>query len=182
MSEKTDEGRQLAVAEVRKACRQFAMLYFHFCKTLVEEYGLEKAKTIVQKTVFDLAADRSDQLREKTIDAGLEPSLENFKTMTDLPFIGWSGWDPGKGGVRCPYAEVWLTYYERYPWFRTLAPFYCDVIDTTNIENYSRNTSHRITSNLLWGDPSCEREYFPSQQVKSGELTYGEREYNEDLS
>jgi hypothetical protein len=95
--------------------------------------------------------------------------------VNDLPFIAWSAWDPSMGGVRCPYAEAWLGYFEEYPWFKRFASLYCDVIDTTNIENFSRTTSHRITKNLLWGDASCEREYFESEDVKSGKFTYGSR-------
>jgi hypothetical protein len=49
---------------------------------------------------------------------------------------------------------------------------YCDVIDTTNIENFTRTTSHRITKNLLWGDDECSREYFESEPVKQGKFTY----------
>jgi hypothetical protein len=56
-----------------------------------------------------------------------------------------------------------------------MASLYCDVIDTTNIENFSRTTSHRLTQNLLWGDRSCEREYFESDAVQQGTYTYGKR-------
>ena len=86
------------------------------------------------------------------------------------------------GGLRCPYAQQWVGYYEAYPWFRRFASLYCDVIDTTNIENFSRTLSHRITANLLWGDPSCEREYFPSDAVAQGHFTYdlGQIEAQED--
>jgi hypothetical protein len=76
--------------------------------------------------------------------------------------------------MRCPYAETWTGYFRDYPWFRRFASLYCDVIDTTNIENFTRTTSHRITKNLLWGDASCEREYFESEKVKRGIFTYGE--------
>jgi hypothetical protein len=80
------------------------------------------------------------------------------------------------GGVRCPYAEVWLEYFKENHWFKRFASLYCDVIDTTNIENFTRTTSHKINKNLLWGDPSCEREYFESNAVKEGKLSYGRRE------
>lgn len=161
------------VEEVRKACRQFAMLYFHFSKTLVEELGEDKATKLIQKAVFELSLERSEQMREKAVGLGLEPKFENFGAVSDLPFIGWKGWEPSMGGVRCPYAETWLKYYEKYPWFKLLAPLYCDVIDTTNIENYSRTHSHRITKNLVKGDPSCERVYYPDENVESGVFTYG---------
>ena len=43
------ERRQM-VYEIRKAARQFAMLYFHFCKTLYDTFGLERTKELVRQT------------------------------------------------------------------------------------------------------------------------------------
>lgn len=163
------------VFEVRRACKQFAMQYFHMCKNLVEALGEEEALPVVQKTVFELSLDRSDRMRAKALENKLEPTLENFRKVSDLAFIGWSGWEPSMGGVKCPYAEVWLGYYDQYPWFKRFASLYCDVIDTTNIENFTRTTSHRITKNLLWGDNECTREYFESADVAAGNFTYGRR-------
>lgn len=172
----SSESKKASVGEVRLACRQFAMLYFHFCKVLVESLGEDKALPLVQKAVFELSLDRTDGAREKALSQGFALTRENFDRVNDLPFIAWSDWDPAGGEVRCPYAQQWIGYYKEYPWFKKFAPLYCDVIDTTNIENFSRTTSHRITKNLLWGDRSCEREYFESDAVKQGNFTYGRRE------
>jgi hypothetical protein len=162
-----------SIKEIRKECRQFAMLYFNFCKTLVESLGEDAALPLVQKAVFNLSIDRTSHIRDKALEQGLETNLENFQKLNDLPLPAWHGWQPEMGGVRCPYAETWLSYFDEYPWFKRFAPLFCDVIDTTNIENFSRTTSHRITKNLLWGDPSCEREYFESADVKQGKFSYG---------
>ena len=71
--------RELLVSEVRKAARQFAMQFFHFSKVLYDQFGLEKTKDIVRQTVFELAVDRSDQLREKALAQGLKAdSVEDF--------------------------------------------------------------------------------------------------------
>lgn len=163
------------ILEVRKACRQFAMQYFHFCKNLVDAFGEEAAIPLVQKSVFELSLDRSGRMREEALKKNLEPTLANFRKVSDLAFVGWSGWEPSMGGVRCPYAEVWLGYYDEFPWFKRFASLYCDVIDTTNIENFTHTTSHKITKNLLWGDDECAREYFESENVKAGNFTYGQR-------
>lgn len=165
--------RELMVNEIRKAARQFAMLYFHFCKTLYEEFGLEKAKDLVRQTVFDQAVDRSDLLRKKALEQGKTTESEKeMMEVIDLPLLGWI---PQWGEDHCPYAEVWRGYFEEYPWFKELAPFYCDVIDTTVIENFSKRLSHRITQNVLISGTSCEREYFESDAVKRGEYTYGNK-------
>jgi hypothetical protein len=78
-----------AVLEVRKECRQFAMLYFHFCKTLVEELGLEKSKELIHHAVFGLSMERSEKLRDKAKKLGLNFTPESFNKVNDLPVIGW---------------------------------------------------------------------------------------------
>ena len=163
--------RALMVDQIRKAARQIAMQYFHFCKTLYDRYGHDVAKDIVRETVFNLAVDRSNRIREKSLAQGKKAdTVADFMSDIDLPFEGWI---PEWGEDHCPYAEVWRTYYDKYPWFREFAPFYCDVIDTTTIENYSKCLSHRITHNVLNEGTACLREYFESDSVKKGEYTYG---------
>lgn len=176
MSEKTMIDYQEAVNEVRKACRQFAMLYFHFAKVLVEELGKDKAKPLIQKAIFELAVDRTNQLREKASKQGLDFTMETFARVTDLPMMAWVQ-ELGKN--HCPYAEAWVKYFDEYPWFQELAPLYCDVIDTTNAENFTQCVSHRITKNVLTGGETCEREYFESEQVKKGVFSYGEKSQKE---
>ena len=161
--------------DLRLACKQFAMLYFHFCKILANALGEEKAFALVQEAIFSLSLDRTDRARERAISHGIETTLENFPLVNDLPSTAWSGWKPEMGGVRCPYAEVWLEYFTENPWFKRFASLYCDVIDTTNIENFTRTISQKITKNLLWGDPGCDREYFESDKAKDGEYSYGNR-------
>ena len=162
--------RELLVSEVRKAARQFAMQFFHFSKVLYDQFGLEKTKDIVRQTVFELAVDRSDQLREKALAQGLKAdSVEDFMSVIDLPFTGWI---PEWGEDHCPYAEVWRTYFDKYPWFREIAPFYCDVIDTTTIENFSKCLSHRITQNvILEGYLLCSTAVWLSEPTT---LTFGD--------
>jgi hypothetical protein len=161
-----------AVLEVRKASRHFAMLYFHFCKTLVSKFGEEEALDTVTRSLFDLAVDRTDPIRERALKEGLDLGAEKFREINDIAYLGWKGWNKEMGGVRCPYAETWLGYFEENPWFKPFATLYCNVIDTTSIENYSRSLSHRLLKNLLWGDESCEREYYPSEAVQNGKFTY----------
>ena len=163
----------IALKDLRLISRQFALLYFHFCKSLKDALGDEAAFPVVQKTVFNLSIDRTNRTRKKAIEQGLETNVDNFPKVNDLPSIAWSLWEPEMGGVRCPYAEVWLDYFPENQWFKRYASLYCDVIDTTNIENFTRSFSHKILKNLVWGDSSCEREYFESDDVKNGNFTFG---------
>jgi hypothetical protein len=136
----------------------------------VEELGEEKATILIQKAVFELSKDRSDQLRTKAEEQGLDYSQESFRKVTDLPLIGWV---KALGRNHCPYAETWVKYYNENPWFKKMAPLYCDVIDTTNVENFTRKLSHKITQNVLLGAQSCERIYYPDENVANGGFTYG---------
>lgn len=162
--------KSLMVDQIRLAARQFAMLYFHFVKVLYDAYGAETAKDLVRQAVFDQAVDRSDRLRQKAQAEGRETrTIADFHAVIDLPFCGWI---PEWGEDHCPYAEIWRGYVETYPWFQEFATFYCDVIDTTTIENFTRHLSHRITQNVIVEGQSCEREYFESEAVREGRFTY----------
>lgn len=167
-------SRELLVTEVRKAARQFAMQYFHFSKVLYERFGLEEAKDIIRQSIFELAVDRSDQMKKKAEELGLSTeTLEEFRQVSDLPRTGWiKEW----GEDHCPYGEIWREYAKEYPWFKELAPFYCDVIDTTTIENFSGHISHQITQNVILEGTECKRRYFESEKVKQGEYTYGTKD------
>ena len=139
-----ERGRE--VDQIRKAARQFAMQYFHFCKTLYESFGHDKAKELIQRTVFELAKDRAEQMRKKAQSEGKgTDTVDDFMAVIDLPFDGWiAEW----GENHCPYAEAWRGYFDEYPWFKEFAPFYCDVIDTTTIETFThRMSSHNTKCN-----------------------------------
>ena len=170
--------KQAKVAGIRAECRQFAMLYYHMCQVLVETQGVAQAKESVREILYRLSLDRTDQLREKAGELGLPCTLESFTKINDLPAEGWIA---ELGVDHCPYAQCWRQYYEKSPWFREFAPYYCDVIDTTNIENFSRTLTPRITKNVLKGDDTCERIYEPSERVQSGFYTYaGGKERGEE--
>ena len=163
-----DRARE--VDQIRRAARQFAMQYFHFSKTLYESLGRDRAKELVQKTVYELARDRAEKMRRKAQDEGKgTDTVEDFMAVIDLPFDGWI---PEWGENHCPYAEVWRSYFDEYPWFREFAPFYCDVIDTTTIETFTHKLSHHITQNVINSGTACLREYYPSEKVEKGEYTY----------
>lgn len=162
--------KKLMVDQIRLAARQFAMLYFHFSKVLYEAYGAEKAKDLVRQAVFEQALERSDIMRERAAAEGKgTDTVEDFMSVIDLPFCGWI---PQWGEDHCPYAENWRGYFEKYPWFQEFATFYCDVIDTTTIENFTKHISHKITQNVITEGQSCERTYFESEAVKGGRFTY----------
>ncbi len=162
--------KDYAVEEIRKECRQFAMLYFHFVKTMVKRFGKEEARELVRESVFSLAMERSSILKEKALELGMELTMDTFGKLSDIPAMAW---DPCLGADHCPYGKQWKTYYKEYPWFKEFALYYCDIIDTSNCEIFTGDTSHRITKNVADGvSETCEREYFPSEEVRKGRYTY----------
>jgi hypothetical protein len=158
--------KNVAVAEVRKACTQFSDLYFHVAKVLYEHLGEEDAKKLLGEAVANRAVERGKKLAAKAESLSLEKNAENFFQVTDIPFLGW---DPAYGKYVCPFAESWAARYDENPWFREFAPMYCDINDTLVNENYTGDTSQRITKNVLRGDETCERVYFPICEKKETE-------------
>ena len=149
-----------AIEEVRKACFHFADLYFHFVAALVTELGESKAEVPVVAALKARARERGERLRERARELGVEPVVEEFERVTDIPFLGWV---LALGKDACPYAAAWLPRLERDPWFAKFARLYCDINDTAVIESFTRTTSQRITRNVLAGDESCERIFFPKE-------------------
>ena len=165
--------RQEAVDAVRIASRHFADLYFYFVKELVDSLGEEKAKEIVQKVLFDRSIERAQRMKDKAKVLEKERIPQNIFCLTDVPFLGW---DKSLGKNHCPYGEAWMSRYEEHPWFREFAAFYCDVTDTSVAELFTEKFSHKLTANVVLGDDSCERIYFPDEKVAGGEYTYGKKE------
>ncbi|AVK47444.1 hypothetical protein AXY43_05060 [Clostridium sp. MF28] len=165
--------KDYAIEQVRTACRHFADLYFYFSKVLTDELGGDKTKEILEKVLFERSIERAERMREKAKSNNLELVPDNIIKLTDVPFLGWV---PELKESHCPYGEAWISRLDENPWFKELASLYCDVTDTTVAEEFTGNTSHKITQNVLWGDKSCERIYFPKEELLKGEYTYGKKE------
>lgn len=149
-----------AASEVRKACTHFADLYFHFSKVLVEEFGQEKAEELIEKVIRNRAVERASKLREEAVANGLPLTMETWSKVTDIPFLGW---DKSLGKLHCPYGEGWLNRYEENPWFPEIAKLYCNTNDPAVTETFTGNLSQRIIKNVLCGDDTCARVFFPIQ-------------------
>ena len=162
--------RNDAVREVRNMAFQFADLYFTFVAELRERFGEEQALEIATRVLFRRAAERARDMVRRAEAEGIERVPENIIKMTDVPFLGW---DASFGRDTCPYGAAWNRRITENPWFRRFACLYCDVTDTTIAEIFTGSCSHKLYHNVVLGDDACEREYFPSEMVKSGTYTYG---------
>ena len=168
MDEKT-VSKERAVAEVRNMAFQFADLYFAFVKIIRDRYSEEEAFDIAQRVLYMRAVERAEKMIRKAEEEGAERIPENINRLSDVSYLGW---DSSFGKETCPYGAQWNRRIEDSPWFRRFASLYCDVTDTTIAEVFTADSSHKLHRNVVLGDDSCERTYFPSEEVRNGKRTY----------
>ena len=167
--EENTVSREQAVGEVRNMAFQFADLYYAFVKVLRERYGEEEALDIAGRVLYMRARERAEKMIIRAGEEGVERTPENIHDMSDVSYLGW---DPSFGVEMCPYGAAWNRRIKDDPDFRKFACLYCDVTDTTIAEVFTGDCSHRLYKNVVLGDDTCERTYFPSEEVRSGKITY----------
>ena len=158
-----------AVEEVGKMAYQFADLYFAFVAELRERLGEEAALRMAQEVLYRRAKERAEEMIERAEKEGVPRIPDSITKVSDVPYLGW---DKSRGCDHCPYGTAWNRRIAEYPWFRPFARLYCDVTDTTIGEVFTGSYSHKLLKNVVLGDESCERVYFPSEDVKQGKYTY----------
>ena len=169
MEEKETVSREQAVGEVRNMAFQFADLYYAFVKILRERYGDEEAFDLAQRALYLRASERAQKMIVRAEKEGVPRTPENINKMSDVSYLGW---DPSFGTETCPYGAAWNRRIKDDPEFRKYASLYCDVTDTTIAEIFTGSYSHKLHRNVVLGDNSCERTYFPSEKVEKGEITF----------
>jgi len=163
-------SREQAVGEVRNMAFQFADLYYAFVKVLRETYGDEAAMDIARRALYMRASERAEKMVRKAEEGNIPRVPDNIHDLSDVSYLGW---DPSFGRDSCPYGAAWNIRIGEDPGFRPFASLYCDVTDTTIAEKFTGSYSHKLYKNVVLGDDSCERTYFPSEDVSSGRMTYG---------
>jgi predicted ArsR family transcriptional regulator len=141
-------SREEAAEQVRRLGYLFGLMFYHFANILVERHGEEEGRRLIREAVRRFGLDRAMRMRERAKALGLEPTLENFRRVSDLPEVGWGG----AGERYCPFAE---------PWFEKgavdLCKLYCEV-DIWKYVGYNPKISVRRTSWILEGDSECRYE------------------------
>ncbi|HIV26649.1 MAG TPA: hypothetical protein IAA64_01655 [Candidatus Ornithocaccomicrobium faecavium] len=164
-------SRVEAVAQIRSMAMQFADLYFCFVQEIRVALGDEAAREMVRRVLFQRARERAAAMVARAQAQGIERTPENMPRVSDIAYMGWA---PAPGREHCPFGVAWNARIAQYPWFREYARMYCDVMDTTVAEAFTGNCSHKLLKNIVLGDESCERVYYPDEAVKDGHFTYGE--------
>ena len=145
--------REEAEEQVRAMARLFGLMFYHFANLLVEKYG-EEGKALVREAVKRFGLDRAERVRKEVIKMGLEPVLENYGKVLDLPQIGWGG--PTRE-THCPLAEVWIT-----KGAEDLCKLYCEV-DVWKMVGYNPKIKVKRLRWVLEGDADCR------YQIEQGE-------------
>ena len=141
--------REEAAEQVRKVGRMFGLMFYHFAKLLVEEHGEKRGRELVKEAVKRFGLERAGDMKQKTIALGLNPTIENFKKVSDLPDVGWGGHSRES---HCPFAGVW---FEKSA--VDLCKLYCEV-DVWKYVGYNSNIDVKRKAWVLEGDRDCRYE------------------------
>lgn len=152
-----------AIEQVKLALRRTALIYHHFSKTLLEEFGEEKGRKLIRKAIDAYGNHIGGESRMKAEEKGLRLSPENYQD--DLPHSAWKSETvtiEGEERVRvhyCPLAEEWLTWGDS-----ETARLYC-YVDQAKMKAYNPEYEYVHIKNLLDGDPHCELAVRPVKKV-----------------
>ena len=149
MKTKETFTRQETFDQVRAMARLFGLMFYHFSNLAVEQLGEEKGKEFVAEAVKRFGLERAKRVRDEVEKMGLEPVLENYGKVLDLPRIGWGGPDRK---TFCPFAEVWIQ-----KGAEELCKLYCEV-DVWKYVGYNPDIKVKRLRSVLQGDRDCKYE------------------------
>ncbi|MCD6480350.1 L-2-amino-thiazoline-4-carboxylic acid hydrolase [Candidatus Bathyarchaeota archaeon] len=141
--------REEVAEQVRRLGRMFGLLFYHFSKVIIEELGEERGRELIREVIRRFGLERGQRMRERALSMGLEPTLENFHKVSDLPEVGWGG---APREHFCPFAEVW---FEKDA--IELGKLYCDV-DIWKYKGYNPHIEVERKRWILEGDDECKYE------------------------
>ena len=146
MEHKSTFTRKETFEQVRAMARLFGLMFYHFANLAVENLGEEAGKAFVAEAVKRFGLDRAKRVKNEVEKLGLEPTLENYGKVLDLPRIGWGG--PTRETF-CPFAEVWIE-----KGAEDLCKLYCEV-DIWKYVGYNPNIKVKRIRSVLEGDRDC---------------------------
>jgi len=130
-----------ATEQVEAMARLFGLMFYHFSQLAVEEMGETEGKKFIAESVKRFGLDRSKRVLDKVLEMGLEPVLENYGKVLDLPKIGFVD--------GCPFADVW-----KEKGAEDLCKLYCDV-DIWKFVEYNKDIHVDRVKWVLEGDDEC---------------------------
>ncbi|MHB0871146.1 MAG: L-2-amino-thiazoline-4-carboxylic acid hydrolase [Chloroflexota bacterium] len=145
-----------ALEQILVTVERLAMLHYHFAATLVAELGEDRGRELVARAIASYGREVGERHRRRVIEAGFEPSCENFKAVSDLPTLAWSPEGmpvaPVNGERRrvCPMAKYWIE-----KGAEELGRLYCGV-DQAKYVAFDPECECRHLKNVLDGDEQCQ--------------------------
>jgi hypothetical protein len=149
-------SRAEALQQIGIAVERIAMLYYHFATTLVAELGEEQGRKLIRKAIDAYGQEVGEIQRQRVIEAGLEPTCQNFKAVVDLPRMAWLPENMpvhvanGKELRICPLAKYWID-----KGAADLGRLYC-YVDQAKYPAFDPESECRHMGNVLDGDDSCQ--------------------------
>lgn len=154
MSEQEKNGEMIPLSECLQqiliTVERLAMLHYHYAQTLVAELGDERGEELVARAIASYGREVGERHRRRVIEAGFEPSCENYNVVPDLPTLAWSPRSGDQERPVCPMAKYWI---ERGA--GGLGRLYC-YVDQAKYAAFDPECECRHISNVLDGDDRCQ--------------------------
>jgi hypothetical protein len=148
---------------VQDITQRVGLLHICYARMLVDEFGEEKGRALIEKAIWDYGARVGQRIRERVIAQGLEPTMENFDKGSDLAPIGFDHrmavveGEERYQSLGCAMADVWLEYGEE-----DLGGLYC-LVDPAKMQAYDPNWTMVHTKKIPDGDECCEIAVRPTR-------------------
>lgn len=145
-----------AVAQIGIAVERLAMLHYHYARRIVEELGEERGRKLISDAIAAYGREIGERHRRKTMEAGVAASVENYKTLPDLPTLAWTEeFKPvrsvaGRPMPICPLAAYWMDVGAE-----SLGRLYC-YVDQAKYAAFDPECECRHLKNVLDGDEGCQ--------------------------
>lgn len=157
-----------AKREVEVTSRRLALLHLSYAKTLIEELGEERGRTLIAKAIKNYGIRIGEKTKKDVLDQRLENSPENFSAGESLRIPKFGMHErietfevEGERRMRaygCVLAKLWKEYGEE-----KLGRLYC-YVDIAKYMAYNPNYKFMHIKTLPDGDDDCEFAVRPTTE------------------
>ncbi len=142
--------------ETTRMADLFALLYYHFGNSILDELGERKGSRLIERAVRSFALDRGRRMRRGLVAKGKKPNWKNLGQANDLP--EYTFWNDKQGRTHCPFADIWE---EKGRRGQRLGLLYCNTNDPWKLKGYNPNARiWRWVKNRNLGDKVCDGQEY----------------------
>ncbi len=136
--------------ETYKMAYLFGLLYYHFARVLIDEFGKKRGKELIAKAVKNFATERGEKMREQALRMDMELTRQNLGKVSDLPAYTFY---TDEEGTHCPFADAWE---EKGSLGQELGLLYCNINDPYKEKAFNPELRlYRYIKNRNLGDIAC---------------------------